>query len=226
MSDANLEAVLERLDRMEQALLKLVSLVEQQGLAPRQAPPQAPQAAAAAAPPPTPSHEPPRIHVAPLPGRPAMPHVASEPQPARAPQAESNLLDPWAHLDITVPGPEGTVDDVIARVFEAALESDPERTWAALTRLSHSTQIVGPRAIDHFKGFAWQRLRRNARGYLADPNNPRTYQIAYTDPREPTGRENEVRCFIRAGDNRMPVPLGLARDPVAQNAWRVTMMSL
>ncbi len=222
MSDANLDAVLERLDRMEQALLKLVSLVEAQGLAPRPVAPATAAAPAQAAP----SHEPPKIHVAPLPGRAAMPHVAPEPTTVRSPQPAPGAEDPWAHLDISVPGPEGTVDDVIARVFEAALESDPERTWAALARLSHSTQIVGPRAIDHFKGFAWQRLRRNARGYLADPNNPRTYQIAYTDPREPTGRETEIRCFIRAGDNRMPVPLGLGRDPVAGNAWRVTMMSL
>jgi len=50
--------------------------------------------------------------------------------------------------------------------------------------------------------------------------------IAYTDPGEVTPEVDRVRVFVRSGDNRMPVPVGFARDATNSNAWRVTMMSL
>lgn len=214
MAEANLDAVIERLDRLEAALLKLVEIVEARGatLAPAATVPLAPVL----------SHEPPRIQVAPVHApRPVMPSHVAAPAPADVVAYHT----PLAEHEIMVPPPEASIEEVIARLFEAALEPDPEMTWATLTQLFHSSQLVGPRAIDHFKGFAWQRLRRNARSYLID-GNPRTFQIAYTDPRETTGNEKEVRIFLKAGDNRMPVPLGLQRDAARDNAWRVTMTSL
>jgi len=225
MAEANLEAVIERLDRLESVLLKLVDILSEQRTA---APPVAVVMAPRPAMPvmaPSPSHEPPRIQVAPL-APPAQQSALARASAEVRPHPETpGYYNPWADWDITVPGPEASVDEVIARLFEAALEADPEMTWATLTRLFHSSQLVGPRAIDHFKGFAWQRLRRNARGYLTD-GNPRSFQIAYTDPREPNGTETEIRVFIKAGDTRMPVPLGLSRDAGHNNAWRVSMMSL
>ncbi len=226
MAEANLDTVIERLDRLEAALLRLVELIESRGSAALAPVVMAPVAVAQPAPVAAP-HEPPRIHVAPPPMAAARPIIApTTPAPVVSPTAEIPVYhNPWIDLDIRVPGPSASIEDVLARVFEAAMEPDPEMTWATLTRLFHSSQLVGPRAIDHFKGFAWQRLRRNARSYLVDAN-PRSFQIAYTDPREPTGHEKEIRVFVKTGDNRMPVPVGFQRDLAHENAWRVTMMSL
>lgn len=134
--------------------------------------------------------------------------------------------DPYGfRTDIEVPPPSATIQQVLAAVFDAGLRAEPEDTWAIMTKLTHASQMVGPRALDHFKAFAWHKLRRTASGYLRN-NDPATFTIAYTDPAQPTPENDRVRVFVKAGDNRMPVPVAFARDASQAGAWRLTMISL
>jgi hypothetical protein len=146
--------------------------------------------------------------------------------PASTPAAEAHpALVATTEGGPLVPGPDAPVEAVLLRLFEAALAPSPDETWAVLIHLFHSSQLVGPRSLDHFKGFAWPRLRRNARIYLQD-GTPGSFRVAYTDPHELRGHEKEVRVFMKANDERMPVPLVLTRDPAAGNAWRISNISL
>lgn len=244
MSEPTLADVIVRLDRLEAALHQLIDAVRAGAGSARPA-----AAVVASAPPPAPvpappvahqgvaaSGEPPIIQVAPPPPRGG--EQAAAAQMSRAPvqtpftpppevSAEpSRPYDPYGwRTDIEVPGPSGTIEQVLRRVFEAGLMAEPEDTWAVMARLTHPSQMQGPRALDHFKAFNWHKLRRTAATYLKS-GDPGSFVIAYTDPAEVTPEVDRVRVFIRAGDNRMPVPVGFARDPAQGNAWRVTMMSL
>ncbi len=217
------QALIARLDRMEALLARVLIAVE--GTRPAVAPVATPEPAAPLEP--IAPNEPPRIRVAP-PGTPAVRAAAAplpaEPAPAPAPAEPAR----WSLSEgdgPPVPGPDAPIHAIVERLFEAALEPKAEDTWAILMRLFHSSQLVGPRALDHFKGFAWTRLRRNAKIYLPD-GTPASFRIAYTDPLEPRGHEKEIRLFVKTVDDRMPVPLVLTRDPAAGGAWRVSNISL
>jgi hypothetical protein len=226
-------ALLERLDRIEALLGRLVAAVESSArdALPRAEEPPAPTQPVAA----PRADEPPRIRVAP-PGAVAAraPVTAASPAPApeaaiaatpETPPAAAPRWSPAEGDGPPVPGPEAPIAAIVERLFEAALEPKADDTWAVLMRLFHSSQLVGPRALDHFKGFAWTRLRRNAKIYLPD-GTASSFRIAYTDPADLRGHEREVRLFIKTVDDRMPVPLVLTRDPAAGNAWRVSNISL
>lgn len=240
MSESSLADVIVRLDRLESALLQILEVLRVQAGAtpPRAAAPapvsqvapvhvapvvqvaapvRAPEATGVAG-----EGEPPVINVAPpMSPRPPQPAISSggEAEPVRA-------YDPYGwRTDIEIPPPTATIHQVLTRVFEAALMAEPEDTWAVMTKLTHPSQMQGPRALDHFKAFNWHKLRRTGPTYLQN-GDPKTFVIAYTDPAEVTPEVDRVRVFVKAGDNRMPVPIGFARDPAQQNAWRVTAVSL
>lgn len=231
MADPTLADVIDRLDRLEALLSQLVEVVKAgatvepkaQAVVERPPVPAPPPPAPAAPPPAAKSGEPPIIPVAP----PRTPMAAPAAAPAAGAARVSNegvvKEDELAH--IVVPGPGGTIEQVLTRVFEAALESNPEDTWAIMTKLTHPSQMVGPRSLEHFKAFNWHKLRRTAATYLRD-GNPNSYTIVYTDPPVVTAEVDRVRAFIKASGDRMPVPVGLARDAAQGNAWRITMLSL
>lgn len=240
----DLRDVILRLDRLEAALHKLIDVVSRPGVSlAAQAPAAhyaapAPVAAFAPAQPALTRPEPPRIDVEPPSTRPEPPLIDVAPAvipnlptvnqaAAMGPGAEPRRdYDPYGwRTDIEVPPPSATIHQVLTAVFEAGMKSEPEDTWAMMTKLTHASQMVGPRALDHFKAFAWHKLRRTATTYLKG-NDPSTFIIAYTDPAEPTPEVDRVRVFVRAGENRMPVPVAFARDATQNGAWRLTMMSL
>lgn len=222
-----LAEVLERLDRLEVALRELIQVTASSQAAPaRPAPVSAPAAHFVAPPiqvaPPTGQAapgEPPVIYVAPA--------RAARPEPVKAPIVDDSLrtYDPYAYrTDIEPPPANATIHQVLTRVFEAGLMAEQEDTWALMAKLTHPSQMQGPRALDHFKAFNWHKLRRTAAGYLKN-GDPSSFTIAYTDPAEITATDDRVRVFLKV-DDRMPVPIGFARDKTQNNAWRVTMMSL
>jgi hypothetical protein len=220
MSDPTLADVITRLDRLEAALHQLIDVVRGGArmsapapVASKVGPAVAPVAASGVAA----AGEPPLISVAP-PGRP----VKAESAPV-----EEIVYDPYSHRpDIVAPGPEATVMQVLAAVFQAGTMAEPEDTWALMTKLTHPSQMIGPRALDHFKAFNWHKLRRTAATYLRDAADPTSFGIAYSEPGEIGPADKDVRVFVRAGEDRLPVPVSFARDPKSSNAWRVTMMSL
>ena len=227
MSEPKLSDVLDRLDRLEAALNKLIEVVERQGaLAPAAAAgPAAPPVVAVAAPAPVVVSGPPPIRVAP-------PKKAAAPAAAKAtPVAEGDEpardYDPYRdRTDLPVPPVDAGIELVLARVFEAALMDEVEDTWALMSKLTHSSQLRGPRSLDHFKAFAWHKLRRTAPTYLDDIQKPTTFAIAYTEPPQLAPDVDRVKVFVRTPDGRLPAPISFARDPEDGRAWRVTQLSL
>jgi hypothetical protein len=222
-----LAEVLERLDRLEVALRELIAVTQARSTAPVSNGAHASQL------------EPVRVAPAPSsvtgqagPGEPPVIYVAPARAPQRAEPVKAAIVDdslrtydPYAHrTDIEAPPPSATIHQVLTRVFEAGLMADQEDTWALMAKLTHPSQMQGPRALDHFKAFNWHKLRRTAVSYLKN-GDPSTFSIAYTDPAEITANDDRVRVFLKVED-RMPVPVGFARDKTQGNAWRVTMMSI
>ncbi len=256
MSQHTLADVVSRLDRLEAALQKLIELSERIAMGgvvarsnpatERPAPPPAPPAPTVAPPPPAPSadarREPPKVTIAPPTAKPAArpdgridPPVVQVAPPAmrttveapRGLQLTPSLYDPYAdRTDLPAPPVEATVSQVLARVFEAGLMVESEDTFALLSKLTHSSQMVGPRALEHYRAFAWSKLRRSVSDYCPG-GDPTAFTLAYTEPADITSDTEQVRVFVKAwGGNRMPVPVAFARDPVRGGAWRVTTMSL
>ena len=237
MPEFTLADVITRLDRLESALYQLIEVVRSgqgRGMQVTAAPMRSPVQASAPALETTGTvapGEPPIIQVAP-PSRGAVQagqaSAASE-VPTGSEEAGVEPVRPYDpygfRTDLEVPGAGSTIQQVLRRVFEAGLASEPEDTWALMTKLTHPSQLEGPRALDHYKAFNWHKLRRTASTYLKN-GDPSTFVIAYTEPAEVTPEVERVRVFIRAGDNRMPVPIGFLRDASQGNAWRVTLMSL
>lgn len=223
-----LAEVLERLDRLEVALRELIEVTQATRsaapaprieVAPARQPVAPPVPAGLAAP-----GEPPLIYVAP-------PRVARDTRFDDAPRSHEIVENSLRAYDpnedrpeLQPPPPNASILQVLTRVFEAGLMEAPEDTWALMTRLTHPSQMQGPRALDHFKAFNWHKLRRTARQYLRT-DDPSSYTIAYTDPAEITSSDDRVRVFLKV-DDRMPVPVGFARDKTQNNAWRVTIMSI
>lgn len=231
MSEPQLKDVIDRLDRLEAALHKLIAVVERNGGA--LAAPAAAAVSVAEAPVEAPSASqiaftavdpgPPPIRVAPPKRTPAP--TAHRPEERNAEPTRD--YDPYRdRTDLVVPGPQATIADVLARVFEAGLMEDAEDTWALMSKLTHSSQLRGPRALDHFKAFAWHKIRRTTAGYLAVPGNARSFTIAYTEPPQLTPDVQRVKVFVQTPDGRLPVPISFARDPEDVQAWRVTQVSL
>ncbi|PIE18021.1 MAG: hypothetical protein CSA66_05180 [Proteobacteria bacterium] len=245
MSDADTSttnhAIVERLDRIEAALLKLVdavSAIADRGVTmPATAPAPAPAAAPAAtsAPPADPDPTgPPIIDVAPPTKQPpvAAPRPAPAPRsPVRQPTtpvaSDASVFMPYADReDLPVPPVDAGYQAVLTRVFEAVQLDDVEDTWALMARLTHSSQLVGPRSLDHFKAFSWHKARRTAHEYLDATRAPDSYTIDYTEPATVDANVDRVKVFIRKPGNRLPAPIVLARDPKADGAWRVAQISL
>jgi len=240
MSDATLNDVVDRLDRLEAAIDRLTSALREVAAAPprgaRTAPARAtsadaPVAAAPRAAPPEASDRPAPKVSGPPPIRVAPPTVRAE-QPGAGSTApgrpeEAKVFDPyWDRTDIEVPGAEATIDDILTRVFEALMYEDVEETWATLFKLTNSNQLQGPRSLDHFKAFSWHKARRTATEYLEDPSDASSYTISYTEPAEVTDETDRVKVFVRKPDGRLPAPVVFARDLRVDNAWRMTQMSL
>ena len=251
MSQPSLADVVLRLDRLEAALYKLIEISERMasgGVAARSNPGSAPLAppAPSVAQPPAPSsdarREPPKVTIAPPSAKPdarpegridppvvqvAAPAMRTTFEPPRGLQLTPSLYEPYAdRTDLPAPPLEATVPQVLARVFEAGLMVEPEDTFALLAKLTHSSQMVGPRALDHYRAFAWSKLRRSASDYVRG-GDPTAFTLAYTEPADITGETEHVRVFVKVlGANRMPAPVAFARDPVRAGAWRITTMSL
>lgn len=229
MSDATLTDVIARLDRLEAALTKIADAIMAAGEAQGAASVAAAPAPAATAAPPGPAAAapsgPPLVRVAP-PARAA--RVAHDP-PASGRTSEEPKRDfnPYRdRSDLVVPGPEASVTDLIAFIFEAVQSEEIEDMWGLLYKATHSSQLQGPRSIDHFKAFSWHKARRTVGEYLDSAKNPTSFHIAYTEPAEIGPDVDRVRVFISKADGKMPAPVVFARDLKDGNAWRIAQLSI
>lgn len=238
MSDATLNDVIARLDRLEAALSKIADAIKAAGESRAAAPvavvaappaPVAAVAATAAVPVATAPAGPPLVRVAP-PARtvpsPATP-TRDASAPARPGEEPKRDFNPYRdRTDLVVPGAEASVTDMLTFLFGAVQSAEIDDMWGLLYKATHSSQLQGPRSIDHFKAFSWHKARRSAGEYLDASKNPASFQIAYTEPAEIGPNVERVRVFVSKADGKMPAPVVFARDPKDNNAWRIAQLSI
>ncbi|MGM0575862.1 MAG: hypothetical protein ACQEXJ_09060 [Myxococcota bacterium] len=210
---ARLGALEDRLGSMDRSLARLVELMEAGASSP--AKPRRVEETAAA------------------PARPANPPASSASQaagtrPAGASGATQASVDSEGSQAppsaLAGAGPDADMEQVLTRMFEAALVDDDEQAFELLTALTHSRDLSAPRALDHLKAFSWKKLRRSVQHYLAD-GDPASFEVERTSPTEPGEDTRRVKIFVLA-DGKSPAPVTLERDDQAEGAWRLSQVSL
>lgn len=117
------------------------------------------------------------------------------------------------------------VEVVLAGLFMSALDEDTEEGFEAFIGLQHSDRIDAPRSIPSLKEFTWKSLRKKVSKYLANPEDPTSYEIERRVPARLEDENRDVKFFLHS-PGRSPVPIAFKRDARADNAWRVTDSSL
>ena len=121
--------------------------------------------------------------------------------------------------------PLGDVEQVLAGLFQAALDPDDETGFEAFVRLVHTDRTDAPHSIPSLKEFSWKSLRKNLGRYLARESDPTSFRVARRVPPELGENDRSVKVFLEA-TARNPVPVTLKRDKAHGDAWRVTDISL
>ncbi len=155
--------------------------------------------------------------------------AATGPAPAPAPPVAAGPvsdLDPALLERHAPPGPGEPYQGAITALFRLATDDAARGDAAAelLARLMHSEAIAGERALESLLAFPWRRFVKQHAAYLADPEDPATFSVAHTRPRDP-GDTDQLKAYLQA-PRRSPVPVELARDRAAGGAWRVVAFSL
>lgn len=124
--------------------------------------------------------------------------------------------------DVEPPRFLGGFQELLAAAFAAVQLEEADEAYAAMTLLTHSDELLAPRAIDHLKAFSWKKFRGSAARYLADDG---TFSIERTVPAVLAKDARRVKVFV-APRTGSPAPITLARDPAASDGWRIASMSL
>lgn len=117
------------------------------------------------------------------------------------------------------------VDNVLEKLFRAAMDRDDEAGFEAFVRLVHTDRTDAPHSIPSLKEFSWKSLRKNMGRYLAREGDPTSFKVARRVPPELGESDRSVKVFLEA-TARSPVPVSLKRDKAQGDAWRVTDISL
>ena len=118
----------------------------------------------------------------------------------------------------TVDNPaEGTPEFLIYKTIEAAQVADVEEGWKMLRPYLHSSLTALRTSEDNFLNLNFTAFRRKVRLFTPEDGKP-TYKLDYTQEDQP---DQEVRVFIVNEGSEMPSPFRIARDPQANNDWRV-----
>ena len=156
-------------------------------------------------------------------GAPATPTPAAPPPEPVAPISD---LDPSLLARHSPPGPEEAYQSAITALFRLALDdaSHGDAARELLARLMHSDAVRGDRALESLMAFSWRRFVKQHGVYLATPEDPASFSVAHTRPRDPQGAD-QLKAYLQA-PRRSPVPVELARDQAAGGAWRLVAFSL
>jgi hypothetical protein len=112
--------------------------------------------------------------------------------------------------------------EAVMAFVKAAMIKNDDACWAALTALTHSSELEGPRSMDHLKAFSWKKLRVNARRYF---KGKKVATAAWTEPAVVEEEIERVKVFVAHGKDGTS-PVTVARDAAADGAWRVQSCSL
>ena len=120
--------------------------------------------------------------------------------------------------------PRGTIEGLLQAMFTAAMLEDPEGTFEALEQLTHPAELQAPRALDNLRAFSWKKLRTSYARYLT-AEEPHAFHVVRTQPKDVGERVERVKVFLRSG-TASPSPVTLVRDQRSGGAWRIKQISL
>ena len=123
-----------------------------------------------------------------------------------------------------VPAPSN-LEQVITALFEAILLPDLGDAYEALTALTHSDELLAPRALDHLKAFSWKRFRASVSRYLSEGTSPGSFTISRHTPTTIDESVKHVKVFLSVTSGGS-APIQLRRDSEQDGAWRITQISL
>lgn len=118
---------------------------------------------------------------------------------------------------------EGTPEFLIYKTIEAGLAPDTEEGWKMLRPYLHSSLTELRTSEDNFLNLNFAAFRRKVRFFTAgkqgtpEDQSP-VYKLDYTEEDQP---DREHRVFVVSEASDMPSPFRIARDPKANNEWRV-----
>lgn len=124
----------------------------------------------------------------------------------------------------TVDNPtEGTPEFLVYKTIEAALVPDVEEGWKKLRPYLHSSLTELRTSEDNFLNLNFAAFRRKVHFFtVGKPGTPEddnpAYKLDYTEEDNP---DREHRVFVVTEGSDMPSPFRIARDPKADNEWRV-----
>jgi hypothetical protein len=118
----------------------------------------------------------------------------------------------------TIDGPtEGSPEWVVYKFIEGSQKADTMDAWTAVRPLLHSSVVELRTSEDNFLNMNFAAFRRKVRLFTPEDGKP-TYKLDYTNE---DVADKEHRLFIVNEASDQPSPFRLARDPNANNEWRV-----
>jgi len=112
---------------------------------------------------------------------------------------------------------DGTPEFLIYKTIEAGQNPDMEQGWKMLRPYLHSSVTAMRTSEDNFLNMNFAAFRRKIRLFTPDDTKP-VYKLERTEEDQP---DKEHRLFIVNEGSDMPSPFRIARDPAANNEWRV-----
>ena len=121
---------------------------------------------------------------------------------------------------------EGTPEWVVYKFIEGSMITKAEDAWAAVRPLLHSSVVElssSERSFTQNNFPAFRRKLNESKLYTTndkgEPHGPgATYKLDYVEEDQP---DKEHRLFIVNKGSDMPSPFRIARDPNANNQWRI-----
>lgn len=114
---------------------------------------------------------------------------------------------------------EGTPEWLVYKAIEAAQAPDTESGWKIIRPWLHSSLTELRTSEDNFLNLNFAAFRRKVRLFTPDDAKP-AYKHDYTDS-DVGNEEKEIRVFVVNEASENPSPFRIARDPKANNEWRI-----
>jgi hypothetical protein len=119
---------------------------------------------------------------------------------------------------------EGTPEFLVTKALEAASKPDVESGWEVIRPYLHSYVTDLATSENNFMNLNFKALMRKAYVYTKDENNSpycasaACYKLDYVKDATP---DREIEVFVKNAKSDMPSPFRIARDPKANNEWRI-----
>lgn len=112
---------------------------------------------------------------------------------------------------------EGSQEWVVYKFIEGAQKADTMDAWNAIRPLLHSSLVELRTSEDNFLNMNFAAFRRKINFFTPKDGTP-AYELKYTEEDVP---DKEHRLFIINEKSDQPSPFRLARDPNANNEWKI-----